>query len=139
MWCSGDRWHCGRRLSGSLAGGRAGFWFPVRVMRRTTTHERHHIPDGHWEMLLSGSVNRDERQYGSDDGELGVQQQCRELLTFSRGVNRCLGWVAARLQSRVAVTELLARRADFDVEESGVVWASSSHVRRPVSVPFRVG
>ena len=42
------------------------------------------------------------------------------------------------MQSRVALTELLARSPDFEVDESGIVWAGGSYVRRPLSVPFRV-
>ena len=38
----------------------------------------------------------------------------------------------------VALTELLARCPDFEVDESGIVWAGGSYVRRPLSVPFRV-
>ena len=45
---------------------------------------------------------------------------------------------AARMQSRVALTELLSRCPDFDVDEAGIVWAGGSYVRRPLSVPFRV-
>ena len=39
---------------------------------------------------------------------------------------------------RVALTELLAHCRDFEVDESGIVWAGGSYVRRPLSVPFRV-
>lgn len=41
-------------------------------------------------------------------------------------------------RGRVALTELLSRCPDFEVDESGVVWAGGSHVRRPLSVPFTV-
>ena len=62
----------------------------------------------------------------------------RNILTFSHGAHHCLGAAAARMQSRVALTELLARCPDFEVDESGIVWAGGSYVRRPLSVPFRV-
>jgi cytochrome P450 len=42
------------------------------------------------------------------------------------------------MQSRVALTELLARIPEFEVDESGIGWAGGSYVRRPLSVPFRV-
>jgi cytochrome P450 len=42
------------------------------------------------------------------------------------------------MQSRVALTELLARCPDFEVDESGIVWSGGSYVRRPLSVPIRV-
>ena len=42
------------------------------------------------------------------------------------------------MQSRVALTELLARCPEFEVDEPGIIWAGGSYVRRPLSVPFRV-
>ena len=49
-----------------------------------------------------------------------------------------LGAAAARMQSRVALTELLARIPEFTVDEDEIVWADGSYVRRPLSVPFTV-
>ena len=89
-------------------------------------------------LLLYGSGNRDERQYGPDAGELDVTRKPRNILTFSHGAHHCLGAAAARMQSRVALTELLTRCPDFEVDEAGIVWAGGSYVRRPLSVPFRV-
>jgi cytochrome P450 len=115
---------------------------PVQAMGRTATCDvtigDSTIPEGARVLFLYGSANRDERQYGSDAAELDVRRQPRNILSFSHGVNRCLGAAAARMQSRVALTELLTRCPDFEVDESGIVWADSSHVRRPISVPFRV-
>ena len=89
-------------------------------------------------LLLYGSANRDEREFGADAGELEVRRRPRNILTFSHGAHFCLGAAAARMQSRVALTELLARCPDFEVDEAGIVWAGGSYVRRPLSVPFRV-
>ena len=71
-------------------------------------------------------------------GELDVTRRPRNILTFSHGAHHCLGAAAARMQSRVALTELMARCPNFEVDESGVVWAGGSYVRRPLSVPFTV-
>jgi cytochrome P450 len=115
---------------------------PVQAMSRTVTREvtirGTTISEGRQVLLLYGSANRDERQYGPDAGELDVRRQPRNIVAFSQGVNRCLGAAAARIQARVVLSELLARCPDFEVDEPGIVWADSSHVRRPVSVPFRV-
>ena len=67
-----------------------------------------------------------------------MQRRPRNILTFSHGAHHCLGAAAARMQSRVALTELLSRCPDFEVDEAGIVWAGGSYVRRPLSVPFRV-
>ena len=115
---------------------------PVQGLARTTTravqlHGRT-IPAGRKVLLLYGSANRDERQYGADAGELDVTRRPRNILTFSHGAHHCLGAAAARMQARVALTELLARCPDFEVDESGIVWAGGGYVRRPLAVPFRV-
>ena len=94
------------------------------------------IPADRRALLLYGSANRDERQYGPDADELDVTRSPRNILTFSHGAHHCLGAAAARMQSRVALSELLARCPNFDVDESAIVWAGGSYVRRPVSVPI---
>ncbi|OBL03265.1 cytochrome [Mycobacterium sp. 1245499.0] len=114
---------------------------PVQGLARTVTRDvtvgETTIPAGRRVLLLYGSANRDERQYGSDAGELDVTRCPRNILTFSHGAHHCLGAAAARMQSRVALTELLTRCPDFEVDESGIVWAGGSYVRRPLSVPIR--
>ncbi|BBX45780.1 cytochrome P450 130 [Mycobacterium cookii] len=115
---------------------------PAQALARTVT--RHvtigdtTVPADRRVLLVYGSGNRDERQFGSDAGELNVQRRPRNILTFSHGAHHCLGAAAARMQSRVALTELLSRCPDFDVDEDNIVWAGGSYVRRPLSVPFRV-
>jgi cytochrome P450 len=116
---------------------------PVQGLARTTTRDvtLHNttIPAGRKVLLLYASANRDERQYGLDAAELDVTRRPRSILTFSHGAHHCLGAAAARMQSRVALTELLTRCPDFEVDEAGIVWAGGSYVRRPQSVPIRIG
>ena len=115
---------------------------PVQGLARTTTRDVRigstTIPAGRKALLLYGSANRDEREYGADAGELEVRRRPRNIMTFSHGAHFCLGAAAARMQSRIALTELLARCPEFEVDLSEVVWAGGSYVRRPLSVPFRV-
>ncbi|HEY9305670.1 MAG TPA: cytochrome P450 [Mycobacterium sp.] len=115
---------------------------PVQGLARTTTHDitigDTSVPAGRRVLLLYGSANRDERQYGPDAAELDVRRCPRNILTFSHGAHHCLGAAAARMQSRIALTELLSRCPDFEVDEDRIVWAGGNYVRRPLSVPFRV-
>jgi cytochrome P450 family 130 len=115
---------------------------PVQGLARTTTRDvtigDATIPAGRRALLLYGSANRDEREFGPNAAELDVERQPRNIMTFSHGAHFCLGAAAARMQSRVALTELLTRCPDFEVDESGIVWAGGSYVRRPLSVPFKV-
>jgi cytochrome P450 family 130 len=116
---------------------------PVQALARTVTRDvtigDTGVPAGRRVLLVYGSGNRDERQYGPDASELDVERHPRNLLTFSHGAHHCLGAAAARMQSRVALTELLSRCPDFEVDENNIVWAGGSYVRRPLSVPIRVG
>jgi cytochrome P450 family 130 len=115
---------------------------PVQGLARTVTQDAAiggtTIPAGRKVLLLYASANHDERQYGPDASELDVTRCPRNILTFSHGAHHCLGAAAARMQSRVALTELLAHCPDFEVDESGIVWAGGSYVRRPLSVPITV-
>jgi cytochrome P450 family 130 len=115
---------------------------PVQGLARTVTRDvtvgDTTIPEGRRVLLLYGSANRDEREYGEDASELNVTRKPRNIMTFSHGAHFCLGAAAARMQSRIALTELLARCPDFEVDSDGIVWAGGSYVRRPLSVPFKV-
>jgi cytochrome P450 family 130 len=115
---------------------------PVQCLGRTVTRDVRvddtAIPEGRRALLLYGSANRDERQYGFDAGELDGARRPAKILTFSHGAHHCLGAAAARMQSRVTLTELLSRCPDFEVDEDAIVWAGGSYVRRPLSVPFTV-
>ena len=115
---------------------------PVQGLARTTTRDvtigERTIPADRKVLLLYGSGNRDERQYGDNAAELDITRRPRNILTFSHGAHHCLGAAAARMQSRVALTELLARIPDFEVDEEGMIWAGGSYVRRPLSVPFTI-
>jgi cytochrome P450 family 130 len=115
---------------------------PAQALARTATRDvtigDTPVPAGRRVLLVYGSANRDQRVYGPDADELDVTRCPRNIMTFSHGAHHCLGAAAARMQSRVALTELLDRCPDFEVDESGIVWAGGSYVRRPLSVPFRI-
>jgi cytochrome P450 len=115
---------------------------PVQGLARTVTRDvtigDTTIPAGRRALLLYGSGNRDERQYGDTAGELDVTRRPRNILTFGHGAHHCLGAAAARMQSVVALTELLTRCPEFEVDDTAIVWAGGSYVRRPLSIPFTV-
>lgn len=116
---------------------------PVQGLARTATRDvtigDTTIPAGRRALLLYGSANRDERQFGPTAEELDVLRKPRQILSFGYGAHHCIGNQAARMQARVALEELLARCPDYAVDESGIAWAGGSYVRRPLTVPFTVG
>src|SRR5277367_3242285 len=79
----------------------------ARTVTRDVTIGGVTVPASRRVLLLYGSANRDQRVYGPDADELDVTRCPRNILTFSHGAHHCLGAAAARMQSRVALTELL--------------------------------
>ena len=114
---------------------------PVQGLARTTMRdvELHGktIPKGRKVMLLYGSANRDERAFGADAEECDVQRRPKRHLAFSYGPHHCIGAAAARLQTRIALEELLSRCPEFGVDEERGRFAPGSFVRRFESLPFR--
>ncbi|HET9876446.1 MAG TPA: cytochrome P450, partial [Mycobacterium sp.] len=113
---------------------------PVQGLCRTVTHDvtmsATTIPAGRRALLLYASANRDERYFGPDAETLDVLRKPRQILTFGYGAHHCIGNQAARMQSQVALEELLARCPDYGIDEAGITWAGGGYVRRPLSVPF---
>jgi hypothetical protein len=114
---------------------------PVQGLARMTTRDVEiggkTIPEGRKTLLLYGSANRDEREYGDDAAECDVTRKIRRHMTFSFGPHHCVGAAAARLQARVALRELLARCPDFTVDLAKGEFAGGAYVRRLRSLPFQ--
>ncbi|WP_208029293.1 cytochrome P450 [Rhabdothermincola sediminis] len=113
---------------------------PVQGLSRTTTREVERygqtIPAGSKVHLLYASANRDHREFGPTAEELDVQRRIDRIMTFTSGPHHCLGAAAARLQSRVALEELLVRLPDFEVDWDAGEYAPGAFVRRFTSLPI---
>ena len=116
------------------------FTSPVQGLARTTTREVDvdgtAIPAGKRVMLLYGSANRDEREFGPTAADCDVTRKKRRILTFGYGPHHCIGAASARLQARVALEELLARCPRFAVDFEKGRFAPGHFVRRYDTLPF---
>ncbi len=114
---------------------------PVQGLARTVTRdveiEGQTIRKGRKVMLLYASANRDPREFGPDAEVCDVVRRVRRHVSFSYGPHHCIGAAAARLQTRIALEELLARCPDFAVDAEAGRYASGSFVRRFESLPFQ--
>jgi cytochrome P450 len=114
---------------------------PVQCLARTTTRAvtvgDAAIPSGKKVLMLYGSGNRDEREFGANAAELDIERRPSQLLTFSNGAHFCLGAAAARLMGRVVLEELLAAFPNYTVDAATGVFASGHYIRRYDSLPFR--
>ena len=95
------------------------------------------VPAGSRVLLLLGSANRDEAVF-PDPERYDLGRDTSKLMSFGSGRHFCLGAALARLESRVALEELVARVADYDVDEGGSVRVHSSNVRGFAALPTTV-
>lgn len=111
----------------------------VQGLARTTTRdvELHGvtIPAGEKVMMLYGAANRDEREFGDTAEQFDVTRPIPRHLGFSSGPHFCIGSHLAKLQSRVALEELLARYPHVSVDPASGVRLQSSFTRGWVSLP----
>lgn len=114
---------------------------PVQGLARTATKDVEFygetVPAGRKLMLLYGSANRDEREYGTDAGMCNIGRHIRRHVAFSSGAHMCIGAAAARMQARIVLEEMLARCPDFIVDYASGTFADGHFVRRYDTLPFQ--
>lgn len=98
----------------------------------TTLHE------GDTLLLVPGSAHRDERVFDEPD-EFRIDRDIgSKLLSFGSGAHFCLGAHLARMEARVALTELFERIRGYEVDVAGAVRVHSSSVRGFARLPITV-
>ncbi len=116
----------------------------TQMLARTTTAavELHGttIDAGERVVLLVGSANRDEAVFPDPDRyDLGrPERQLQNIASFGFGRHFCLGASLARLEARICLEELVARVADFEIDESGARRVHSVNVRGFAALPTTV-
>jgi cytochrome P450 len=96
------------------------------------------IPEGDVLLLLPGSGHRDERVFDSPDDYVIGREIGPKLLSFGSGAHFCLGAHLARMEARVALTELFKRIRGYQVDEANAVRVHSSNVRGFAHLPMSV-
>ncbi len=93
------------------------------------------IPAATKVLMLYGSANRDEREFGDDADRLDINREIKRHLAFSSGAHFCIGSHFAKLQARVAFEELLARQPHIGVDVAAGRRLHSSFTRGWLSLP----
>jgi cytochrome P450 len=96
------------------------------------------IPAGDRVLLMLGSANRDPRAFPDPDRFDLDRAHDSQLASFGVGRHFCLGASLARLEARVALEELVARVADYDIDEAGAQRVHSANVRGFATLPTTV-
>ncbi len=112
---------------------------PVRSFARTATRDTElrgrRIEAGQKVLMVYPSANRDEDVFDAPD-ELRIRRKPHHL-AFGIGTHFCLGANLARMELRVALTELLRRMPDMDFDGAGPEIRPNSLVRAYVHMPVR--
>ncbi|HEX3567904.1 MAG TPA: cytochrome P450, partial [Acidimicrobiales bacterium] len=85
-------------------------------------------------LLLTGSATRDERAF-EDPDHFDVTRPPSLALGFGYGVHSCLGAARARMESRIAISEMARRWPRYDIVEDGLHRVTMSNVAGYSHVP----
>jgi cytochrome P450 len=96
------------------------------------------VPKGDVLLLLPGSANRDDRAFDDPDEYRIGREIGSKLVSFGSGAHFCLGAHLARMEARVALTELVRRTRGYQVDEANAVRVHSSNVRGFAYLPITV-
>ncbi len=116
---------------------RAPLQWMYRVPTRAVDFDGQTIPAGKLMLAMIGSANRDPLQF-QDADRFDITRDPNPHLAFGHGIHFCLGASLARLESRVALTELLWRLKGLALA-SDEPWEPRPglHVHGPTRLPIR--
>ena len=89
-------------------------------------------------LLVPGSAHRDERVFDNPDEFRIGRDIGSKLLSFGSGAHFCLGAHLARMEARVALTQLFERIRDYEIDQANAVRVHSSSVRGFAHLPITV-
>ena len=117
------------------------FWAPSQYQRRFTLAESAWhgttIRAGEAVFLLTGSANRDEREY--DDADVfDVDRDIGLTVGFGHGIHVCIGAALARLETRITLEEWATRWPEYEVDEAGCRKVTMANVAGYAHVPVNV-
>ncbi len=109
----------------------------ARVLTRDITMHGVTLPEGMKGLLLFAAANRDERQW-QDPDRFDVKRNPAGHLAFGHGMHHCLGAALARLETRVALEELLPVLGAYEVDRAACERVHSGNVRGFTRLPLNV-
>jgi len=115
---------------------------PVQMTRRVTVDEwdvdGQVIPPATSVIAGLASANRDPDAFGPDADRVRVDRDnARQQVSFGAGVHHCLGAALARLEGRVAMSSLIRRFPDLELDGEPV-WNGRINLRGLDELPVRV-
>jgi cytochrome P450 len=109
----------------------------LRVTAKPVSVRGVDIDSGQRVLLLVGSANRDEEVF-EDPERYDLDRKTQDLISFGGGRHFCMGAALARMEARIALTELVSRIADYDIDPEGMQRVHSINVRGLAALPTTV-
>jgi len=115
---------------------------PVQMTRRVTLEDyavdEVTVPTGTTIIAALASANRDPDQFGPDADQVRVgRDNARQQVSFGAGIHHCLGAALARLEGRLAISSLIRRFPQIDLDGQPV-WNGRINLRGLTDLPVRV-
>jgi cytochrome P450 len=109
----------------------------LRVSAQAVEIHGQTIPPGQLVLPMIGSANRDPKAF-PDPHRFDIGRQPNQHIAFGHGIHFCIGAPLARLEGRVALTNLLAGMKSFELAGEGP-WAphTALQVHGPATLPIR--
>jgi cytochrome P450 len=109
-----------------------------RATRREVEMHGQIIPAGKLVLPMIGSANRDAAVFGPDADRFDIARDPNPHIAFGHGNHFCLGAALARLEARVALTDLLGRLTGLR-RANDEPWQprNAFHVHGPARLPLR--
>jgi cytochrome P450 len=96
------------------------------------------IPAGYPVFLVTGAATRDPRAFERPDEFDITRTSAMAAIGFGFGVHFCLGAALARMESRIALEEMMKRWRSFEIDEAGLRRVHMSNVAGFANVPVTV-
>lgn len=113
-----------------------------QVIARTAAEDLEYhgqiVPEGDCVLLLIGSANRDGRVFTDPDRYDLDRDTSRQLVSFGGGTHFCLGAHLARLEARIALTEMVRLVDGYELDADAAERVHSSNVRGFAKLPIAV-
>jgi cytochrome P450 len=113
---------------------------PTQHLGRTVTNEiefdGNTLKPGQRVMLMWASANRDEREFEAPD-EYRITRRPPRMLAFGHGVHMCLGKHVALLEARLALSELMSRMPEYEIDLPQAVRNRTEFVQGWLELPAR--
>jgi cytochrome P450 len=114
---------------------------PIQLLGRSTTRDAMVngtlIPRGSTVAVCYGAANRDEAVFKSAD-ECRIGREHNRHVAFGFGPHTCIGMHLGRLEIRIALTEVLRRMPDYELDTSGIEMTPHGDLRGPWRLPATI-